>query len=58
VANVPSHGALRPEDPDGFADAAASFLLGSGGAGTDGEEPGTFGLNVAFRGRPIMPDAR
>jgi hypothetical protein len=28
--------ALRPEDPDGFADAAAWFLLGSGGAGTDG----------------------
>jgi pimeloyl-ACP methyl ester carboxylesterase len=24
------------EDPDGFADAAASFLLGSDGAGTDG----------------------
>lgn len=42
------------EDPDGFADAVASFLLD----GTDGQKSGTFGLSLGPAGRSIMPHAR
>ena len=46
------------ENPNGFADVAASFLLGSEGARTDSQGSGTFDLNVGSRNRSTMPHAR
>lgn len=46
------------EDPDGFADTASAFLLGSQGPGRKARISGTLGLPSAFRSRSTMPHAR
>jgi len=46
------------EDPDGFADAASSFLLGSDGPGRRARISGTLALSSASRSRFTMPHAR